>query len=432
MTEIGKFAIGLKGFPTPDIPTGSSGYLLFYFPDKTWAQYILGAAKALDVGYNWYKSGELDVDEAAEAFRVITQDAPYNTKTCSNPAGGKIIRVAPSGHVEQLGNANEWETPDGDYTIPPVPEREEPGDIKCLAARNAANVLFLLYETVSDAFAAGLAEAAGAVALIEAISLIVGVEFAPITFAIVSVSSAIFGAFYSIMEFVTADLWDTSFTEAMVCILYGCAVEDEGVVTFDWECFNNRLAEQVNVFDLSFTQLRLFGQIQYLLWLTGGVDALNLAGATNEITDDDCDDCGEWCRVYNAEFGWGAWYAGGGYATLVGGVWQSGSAGGDSYVCAVDYDFTDIELTSINVVGTASTVANGGGRGLYRLNLPAVDNFFVGSTDAGDVVYDYEGEQVGTFTLQANIDSVNSGTMNTITEIVLHGTGTPPPDGEPC
>jgi len=86
MTEIGKFAPGLKGFPTPDTPADEDAYLLFLFPDKTWAQYILGACKDLVVEYNWYLAGELETWEASEALRVIIQEAPYNLVDRSVPA----------------------------------------------------------------------------------------------------------------------------------------------------------------------------------------------------------------------------------------------------------------------------------------------------------------------------------------------------------
>ncbi len=332
MTDIGKFAVGLKGFPTPNNPEDADAYLLFYFPDKQWSQYVLGALSVLGVGYNWYKSGELDVDEAAEAFRTIVQDAPYNLKTCSNPDGGKIIRVAPSGHVQQLSDVNTWEDPTGDYAIPPVPARTggTVPDQNCLAAKNAAHVLELLYENVSDSFNDGLSQAAAGVALIEAISLLVGVEFAPITFALVSVSAAIFGAFYTIMEFVTADLWDATFTDTLVCILLECLSNDDGVITFDWDCFNDKLAAQVTFTSLTFDQLRLFGQIQYLLFMVGGVDALNLAGATTAITDDNCDYCGAWCIHVDLTDNDGGfydapWWLNSVYSAGVG--WQSGFNG---------------------------------------------------------------------------------------------------------
>jgi len=79
MPEPGKFAPGLRGFPTPNTAAGISAYLLFLFNDPIWAQYILGACEPLGVEYNWYEAGDMLPDEAAEAFRVIVEQAPYNT-----------------------------------------------------------------------------------------------------------------------------------------------------------------------------------------------------------------------------------------------------------------------------------------------------------------------------------------------------------------
>jgi len=75
---IGKNAPGLTGFPTPDNAAGIQAYLLFLFEDPLWAQYLLGAAKDLVFDYNWYQAGEMTTDEAAEAFRLIIEEAPYN------------------------------------------------------------------------------------------------------------------------------------------------------------------------------------------------------------------------------------------------------------------------------------------------------------------------------------------------------------------
>jgi len=116
---------------------GIAGYLLFLFDDKEWAQYILGALEVLQYGYNWYQSGDLSPDEAAEAFRLIVQDAPYNLRTCPNPAGGKIFRISASGHTEEYSDAGEWTDPTGEAAIPPIPAREggTEADQNCLAAK---------------------------------------------------------------------------------------------------------------------------------------------------------------------------------------------------------------------------------------------------------------------------------------------------------
>jgi len=78
MTEPGKNAPGLVGFPTPNAADDLEGYLLFYFPDQTWAQYILGACRNLTYDFNWYESGDLTPEEIAQQFDIIVQEAPYN------------------------------------------------------------------------------------------------------------------------------------------------------------------------------------------------------------------------------------------------------------------------------------------------------------------------------------------------------------------
>jgi len=279
---------------------------------------------------NWYESGDLTTDEAAEAFRLIVQDAPYNLRTCPNPAGGKIFRVDSAGHVQEYSDAGEWQDPTGDATIPPVPEREggTPDDQICLAAKNAANVLQLVYENLTDSFNAHLDEAEALTALTLTLISLIGAEFAPITFALVTFFAVVFSVLYGVLEFVGADLWDETFTAALVCILRGCASNTDGVVTFDWDCFQAELAHQTNVFDLTFEQLRLFGQIEYILLVIGGVDALNAAGATTAITDDDCDECA--CTGTSVDFtgsdqgfvlhAWDAYHAYGVYAS---GFWHA-------------------------------------------------------------------------------------------------------------
>lgn len=292
MTEPGKHAPGLKGFPTPNTAAGIGAYLLLLFDDPEWSQYALGALKNLTAGYNWYQAGDLTPDEAAEAFRGIVQDAPYNLRVCGNPDGGRIIRVAPNGHVQEFDDAGEWVDPTGDYAIPPVPERTggSPQDQICLAAENCANVLQQLYENITDSFNSSLSQAEAQTALALGGAALIGLEFAPITLAIVTFFGWFFGVLYETLAFVGADLWESNFTSALICILQGCAINTAGVVTFDWDCFQAALSAQVNLFDLTFSQLRLFGQLQYLLGAIGGVDALNQAGATTAITVADCDD----------------------------------------------------------------------------------------------------------------------------------------------
>lgn len=86
MTEPSKNALGLVGFPTPNTAADVDAYLLFLFPDPLWAQYILGACRALVYEWNWYEAGDLTTQEAADAFDLIVQEAPYNLINPDVPA----------------------------------------------------------------------------------------------------------------------------------------------------------------------------------------------------------------------------------------------------------------------------------------------------------------------------------------------------------
>jgi len=86
MTEPSKKALGLIGFPTPNEAADEDAYLLFLFPDMLWAQYILGACRALVYEWNWYEAGEMSPQDAADAFDAIIQQAPYNLINPDVPA----------------------------------------------------------------------------------------------------------------------------------------------------------------------------------------------------------------------------------------------------------------------------------------------------------------------------------------------------------
>jgi len=83
----GKEFPGQKGFPTPDDTPLDEGYLLFTFPNSNdWAGLLLGAADALSHEWNFYNWGEMLPDEAADAWRQIINQAPYNLREPNVPA----------------------------------------------------------------------------------------------------------------------------------------------------------------------------------------------------------------------------------------------------------------------------------------------------------------------------------------------------------
>jgi len=178
---------------------------------------------------------------------------------------------------------------------------------------------------------------------------------------------------YGTLEFVGADLWDDDFTNVLTCILTDCATNDGGVVTFDWDCFNNALAAQVTIVPLTFDQLRLFGQIEYLLLVIGGVDALNTAGATTAITDDDCSFCeNDWCYHFDDENRLGDWEAGywshptdATFPTYSSGVWNSGTSPTRISYITLSWSFsTPITITDAAIIATTAP-QTGGGQGIW-------------------------------------------------------------------
>lgn len=79
MTTPGKNWPGERGFPTPNEIPEEEGYLIFRFPDNNdWAGLLLGAAGALAEHWNYFQWGAMTPNEAAEAWREIVNQAPYN------------------------------------------------------------------------------------------------------------------------------------------------------------------------------------------------------------------------------------------------------------------------------------------------------------------------------------------------------------------
>jgi len=188
--------------------------------------------------------------------------------------------------------------PTGDITAPPPPPRDgaTPDERMCAAAANAARVLEQVYEAASDAVQHGEGQAEVIAAMIAAIIGAIGSVFGIVVAPLITIIALLLAAFLDILNFVTADLWDDNFTKAMTCILLNCATEDGDVVHFDMQCVLQQLANQTNVFDLSTSQLRLFGQVAFILNIIGS-QGLDAAGATTSVADPDCDDCeAVWCR----------------------------------------------------------------------------------------------------------------------------------------
>jgi len=280
---------------TPDsIPEGDDCRPLSIPADSAWLALVSGALTELTLPYNWQKFGTLTVAETVAKMQEIV-DNYYDTPcaACTIPGGYPVVRYSTTGHLQQLDGSGEWVDATGDYHIPPPEARTEgtPPDQNCLAAKNATNVLSQLYESLSESFSSELSTDEALVAFAAAAVAAVGFEFAPITFAIAGVAFAVFEVLFHALEYVTADLWTDDFDNQFACLLLNCAINTDGVVTFDWDCFNNALLAQADSMGLSEVQMRLYVQIGYILYFIGGADGLNLAARTTDITNDDCSFC---------------------------------------------------------------------------------------------------------------------------------------------
>jgi len=357
---------------TPDsIPEDDDCRPLSIPADSVWLALFGGALTELTKPYNWQQFGALTVEQTvAKMEEIINNWYSVPCAACTTPGGYRVIRINNSGRLEQLNESGEWEPATDEYYIPP-PEPREGGttnDKKCLAAANAVNVLEQLYESLSDSFNNELDEAEAMTAFILALIALVGFEFAPISWAIVAFFTAVFGALYSALEFIGADLWDEDVSTQIRCFLVDCANNDGGVITFDWDCFNGKLESLTNDFSLTESQLRLYLQIGFMLYFIGGADGLNLAGRTTAITEADCEDCGlEHCLIVDLTLTDGSEY--GIYLSPGGGSWSSG----EGYVGApfdAGWDVTVIwEFPeTLNVTAAEYIFTKEGGSGSFDVN----------------------------------------------------------------
>jgi len=258
-----------------------------------WLAIVSGALTELTKRYNWEKQGAVTVDEAVTAMQEMVATYYAGCMQCEVPGGYLVTRINANGNVETLGTDGLWHEGSGDYAYP-LPVAREGGttqDQNCLAAANATNVLKLTYEELSDLWNSHVEEAEALTDLVLFIIGLLGSEFAPLTFAVVAFFAAVFHYLYDAIEFIGADSWDSTFDAAMQCMLYECASNDAGVVTFDWDCFTGKLNSPIDVFDLDVNQQRLKLQVLYILTVLGGVGALNTAGSTTAITEADCTSC---------------------------------------------------------------------------------------------------------------------------------------------
>lgn len=360
----GKNAQGLKGFPTPQEISPTEEYLLFRFPSgNDWAGLLLGAAQALAFAYNFYEWGAMLPEEAAEEWRRIIEEAPYRKIECELPEGTPFFRLGAGGEIEQY-NGVAWVEPEGAYALPNPATRSEPTDYEkqCAAAANAAYVLKQLYEELTDSWNAHLSEADAAVNFLELGAILCGIAFAPVIGALIAIGVMVFSVVYDTLEFIGADLWTSDFDEKLVCILLDCSSLDGSTVVFDYDCVISEIANATNILDITASEIRLFGQLQYMLgWL--GAQGLNVAGGTTEIEDADCSPCGDHIEMCAPD----------GYGTLT-------YTGGASWSVAAEA-FNDGGVTryraAINACENQENPCSGRTPFRQEFMLPTIGNFYM-------------------------------------------------------
>jgi len=274
-----------------ELPEGDVCRPLSIPADSEWLALFGGALTELTKPFNWEFSGGLTVAETIEQMENILALWYAGGCDCQLPGGSPIFRIGEHGLIEQYVDG-EWVEPEGDFTIPPTEPRTEPTeqDRLCMAASNANYALSLLYENISDSIGMALDAAEAAARFVAAVGGGIGLVLGVITGGMIQTAGVIFAGVYAGVEFVTADLWDTEFSEKFKCILLACASEEEDVVHFDMDCVIEELTSQTTVLDPTLSDLRLMFQIRAMLGLLGS-QALDAAGATTAIETDDCDAC---------------------------------------------------------------------------------------------------------------------------------------------
>jgi len=420
---------------TPDsIPEDDTCRPLFIPADAIWLALVSGALTELTKPYNWQQFGSLTVQETVDEMQnVINSYYATPCAACETPGGYRVTRISPSGHLEELAPDGTWQAATGDYAIPAPSARTEgtEPDQNCLAAKNAANVLAQLYESLSESFSSELSTDEAITAFIAAAVAAIGFEFAPVTWSIAAVGFVVFEALFQALQYITADLWTEEFTQQFVCLLLNCAVNTDGVVTFDWDCFNTALLAQVNDMGLSEVQMRLYVQIGYILYFIGGADGLNLAGRTTDITNDDCSFCTEWCVAYDLTDNDGGFEL---YLGEARGEWVSGTGW-----VAIDFDiYKLLQLTRDWPTGTlidaihlhyTVTVGGGGDYGFIWNGVSQFDSDADGTFDQGISLPGDDGGLFLNFNMSTDASHTGSATLVLVT---VQGHGTKPDDGIVC
>lgn len=295
-----------KWLTPSDIPEDDVCRPLFIPASDEWLALVSGALVALTEEWNWDPYGSVTPAEAAARASEILE--AYYSEDCGCPPdapcelldGVLTLRLGLGGRVQQWRDG-EWETPDGVYEQPPIPERTEPTDVekRCLAAANAVNVYAELYEVITDAATdfEFLDEFLDAV--FAGIGTLVGTWAGETAKSFAQLGRQVASQFFFFWEEVTEDYWNTEWEDKLRCILFDHSSVVSGAVEFDYDPIRADITAW-SLEELSLNRFILAQQMDYIFYYTGGVDGLNAAGGTTAIEEADCSDCPvEWCFTWD-------------------------------------------------------------------------------------------------------------------------------------
>lgn len=299
------------GYLTLDeIPSGRLCRPLFIPDDSGWLALFGGALTELTKTWNYQQFGTLTPEEMAQECQLIIEQWYEDIcSSCELPDGERIVRISPNNVWQELVNG-EWQETTGAYYIPPPEARTEPTTEErlCLAAKNAENVLKLMYEELTDLFGEALGTVEALAEWVGYIGAFVWPGLGLAMKALLTIGIIAFKEVFDFTEFITADFWTTTFSDNMICTLLNCASDDAGVVTFDFDCVWNRVKGQIEWLDPTISSAALAGQVLFML-NSMGAQGLNLAGATTAISDSDCTQCeDEGCYEWDFELSSGGWF----------------------------------------------------------------------------------------------------------------------------
>lgn len=267
-----------------------------------WLATISGALSELIYPSSWEYSGGVSVDDAVTVAQAML--ASFYADDCGSdcadcPSTGEIgfgaftLRLGIGGAVEQW-DGESWEEPTGDYAQPTVPERSEPTEFeqRCAAAVNAANVYEQLYELITDAAATLSFLDEFLEAVFSGITAAVGSWAGETAEAFTQLGAQFASQFFFVWKSVTDDYWNTDFNEFFICSLLENSTVTGDVVSFDYDAIRSDIFDY-GIAELDLNRFLLVQQLDYLFYYCAGVDGLNAAGATTEISDSDCEECSD-------------------------------------------------------------------------------------------------------------------------------------------